>query len=270
MLLSTNSFAITVVDDTRQAIVLNKPAQRIVSLAPNLTELIYAAGAGRYLIGVDVASDYPAAVKDLPIVSNYQQLNLEAIVALQPDLIVAWVGGNSPATLLQLQRLGYPVFWVNTDSIQSIPNLIKRLGQLAATTTIARQRAKKFQQQYYQLKQDYAGQRSQRIFYQLWSQPLMTVGADSIINQVINLCGGKNIFANIHTAAATINIEAVIVRNPQIIISSQSVAAQWQPWLNIAAVKKQRFVVIHADLLQRYGPRLLQGVRLMCEAIKQV
>jgi iron complex transport system substrate-binding protein len=266
------AYACDVQDDAGHRVHLTKPAKRIISLAPDMTELLFAAGAGDAVVGVMKGSDYPLAAKKLPIVANYNLLNIEAILGLHPDLIVAWSGGMSATQRQQIQSLGIPVFFSDQHAITDIPQTLKKLGCLAGTENIANHAAVNFSKEYEQLAQRYSQQSKLTVFYEMWHAPLMTAGPSSWIHQIITLCGGKNIFANAVGAAPQVNIEAVLAANPEGILGSASKVQwqlSWQQWPTLTAVKKQQIYTVPADWLERAGPRLILGAKAVCEDLSR-
>jgi len=210
--------ALDVTDDSGRHVQLEQPARRIVSLAPHATELLFAAGAGDAVVGVASYSDYPPGAGQRTHIGDSQNLNLEAIVALQPDLVVAWQSGNLATQVERLQKLGLSVFYSEPRSAEDIATNLERLGVLAGTETTAGEAATAFRATYRQLQQRYAQRAPVRVFYEIWYQPLMTVNGEHLINQVIHLCGGNNVFAGLDTLAPTVSTEAVLEAQPEVII----------------------------------------------------
>ncbi|HED18041.1 MAG TPA: cobalamin-binding protein [Gammaproteobacteria bacterium] len=275
LLLPLSAQALEVADDTGQRVYLEKPAQRIVSLAPHITELLFAAGAGDAVVGAVSYSDYPPEAARLANVGNYEHLNLEAIVELQPDLVVAWKSGNPVAQIEQLSRLGLPVFYSEPRRLEDIANNLKRLGRLAGSEDTANAAAARFSEHTQRLKARYSRAKPVRVFYQIWHRPLMTINGEHLISQVINLCGGRNIFSDLATLAPTVGLEAVLAANPEVIIASGMAAQQpqwldqWRKWPQIAAVKNRQLYIIPPDLIQRQTPRVLEGAEQMCKQLEQ-
>lgn len=252
-------FACTVQDDFAHTVQLAKPAERIVSLAPDMTEMLYAIGAGKKIIGVVQGSDYPDAARKLPMVANYRMLNQEAILARHPDLVVAWSG--TPAhQLAWLIQLGVPLYVSQQKNITDIPRTLRKLGCLAGTEKQATLVALAFEQRLQALQAH--KRRPVTVFYEVTDKPLMTINHDSWINQVITLCGGKNIFAEAPVIAPVVSREAVLMKNPDIIISKQ--ASTWKHWPQLRAVASHHLYSIPPDWLERAGPRLLLGAEKMC------
>jgi iron complex transport system substrate-binding protein len=267
VLLMSTTYACDVVDDAGNHLHFSQPAKRIISLAPDLTELLFAAGSGQAIVGVMQGSDYPIAAKKIPVVASYNAINSEVILTLHPDLVVAWEGGSSAAQLQQFKTLGIPVFLSHQRDLTDIPNTLRKLGCLAGTAKIANKAAADFLQRYQDLQQRYSHKKILSVFYQMWPHPLITVNKDSWINQIIVLCGGKNIFANAHGVAPQVNMEAVLALNPEVILSTATAAhwkKVWEVWPQMSAVKKQAVYSIYPDWLERAGPRLLDGALAVC------
>lgn len=267
--------AISVKDGAGRTISLAQPARRIVSLSPHTTENLFAAGAGAYIVGVVSYSDFPAAAAKIRRVGDANNLDLEAIVALRPDLIVAWDSGNSKGQIEKLQQLGLVVYASEPRRINDVPVDIEALGRLAGTEPAARQAAATFRATYAQLRKQYAERRSVSVFFEIWNRPLMTINGSHLISDVISLCGGKNVFAEVSALAAEINTEAVMVADPQVIIVS-SAGERRAPWLDewrrmsqLQAVKKGRLFAVRPDLITRPTPRILDGARMICEQLDQ-
>ena len=265
---------IVVNDDLGTRLRLERPAQRIITLAPHLTETLFAAGAGERLIGAVAFSDYPEAAKMAASVGGYSQLDLEAITALKPDLIIAWHSGNAPKHIDKLRALGLPVYVSQPQHIDDIASEIERLGLLAGSETTARMAAKNFRERLLQLRQRYADRPPVRTFYQVWNQPLTTVGGRQIISDVIRLCGGENVFSRLDSLAPTLSEEAVLAANPEVIVASGMDAARpewldrWRRWGSLLAVTQDNLFFVPPDLIQRHTPRLLDGAEQLCRQLE--
>ena len=278
-LLSLGAFpvqAIEISDDTGQLIKLEQPAKRIISLAPHTTELLFSVGAGDKLIGVVKYSDFPEAAKTIPRVGGYKKLDLERIVSLQPDLIVAWQTGNRPAEMTQLQELGLNVFYTEPRRLADIASLLTRLGQLTGNRQRAEQAAASFMQQYRWLKNKYKNKNKLRAFYLVWDKPLMTINGEHLISDVMNLCGLQNVFSGIKNLVPRINEEVVIKTDPQIIIAGgiskvkPEWKKQWQRWPELSASQLNALIDINPDLIQRHSPRILQGASELCKKVEVI
>lgn len=267
--------SVSVVDDNQQTVTLEAPAQRIISLAPSLTELLFVAGAGRHVVGVTEYSDFPPEAQGIPIVGRYDLLDMEAIVSLRPDLIVAWRSGNPRQALQRLMDLGYRVYVAEPLTLMSIPEQVEKLARLAGTEQTGNAGARYFRDQIETVRTRYENADPVSVFYQVWNAPLISVGGHELINDVISICGGRNIFNDLGLAPK-VSEEAVLARNPEIIIASGMDIARpewlddWRRWPQLQAVANNHLFFIPPDLVQRHSLRVLSGVLQMCMDIDRV
>ena len=268
------SVEIKVSDDTAVEVSLMVPAERIVSLSPNLTEVLFHLGVGDKIVGVDEYSMYPQAAQDIPRVNNHAAANFELILALKPDLVVAWQSGNGMQMISRLRELGLTVFAVETEKIGAIPPLYRRLGELLGIPVKAEALAREFSDQINALSETYRGRQPVAVFYQIWSDPLMTLNGQHLVSDVIRLCGGRNIFHDAVPIAPSVGIEGVIAADPEVIVSSGKLAdldrwrSQWLRWSGISAVANRHLYLVPPDLMQRQSPRLLEGVEYLCDYLQ--
>ncbi|MFQ2319054.1 cobalamin-binding protein [Aeromonas caviae] len=245
------------------------PPQRIVSLTPHLTELLFDIGAGDRVVATDDASDYPADVANLPRVANYRSINLEALLAQKPDLVVAWRSAQS-RMLAPVEKLGIPVFYSEPTDFASLADEIRSLGRLLGTRQKADQQADAYLARLDALTQRYGKPKPVSVFYQLWYPPLTSVNDSTWPGRAIKLCGGRNIMADANTPYPQVGLEQVIKANPGLILAGSrdpAVLAHWRQWSMLDAVKQQRLVLINPDELHRFTPRALNAVEQLCEAI---
>jgi len=268
--------AIEVIDDNGDKLTIANAAQRIISLSPNTTEILFHIGAGEKIVGADEYSNYPQAANKIVRVNNHAAANYELILSLKPDLVIAWQSGNGVKIISRIRELNIPVFVVETASLEDIPDLYRRLGQLSGYADQANTQAEKFSQRLNQLRKSYSSKKDIRVFYQIWNEPLMTLNGDHMVTDMIELCGGVNVFSDAAALVPYINIESVVAANPQIIISGGNNKTDlldsgfWRKWSGISAVKNQHLYAIPSDLLQRHSDRILDGTGLMCEYIDLV
>jgi iron complex transport system substrate-binding protein len=273
-LLHAAAQAVEVIDDVGTRLRLAQPAQRIISLAPHLTETLFAAGAGERVVGSVEYSNYPPAAAAIARVGSYAQIDLERVIALRPDLIIGWQSGNAAAHLARLRALGFAVYVSQPDRIEDVASEIERLGVLAGSTAVADAAAASFRQRLAALQMRYGQRPPVPTFYQIWKQPLMTVGRRQIISDVIRLCGGENVFGSLETMAPTVTVEAVIAANPEAIVASGMSESRpewlddWQGWTSIKAVARDNLFFVPPDLIQRHTPRLLEGAELLCQHLE--
>ncbi len=264
---------VSVIDDSKRTITLARPAQRVISLAPHATELLFGAGAGRQVVGVTEFSDFPLAARRLPRVGGSRGLDLERIVAARPDLVIAWQSGNSAAQVERIEKLGIPVFRSEPRTLGDVARTLERFGILTGHAEHATDAARRFNARIEALRQTYAGRRPVRVFYQVWKQPLMTIGGPHVISDVVRLCGGHNVFAQLDTPGPTVDIEAVVAADPQLIVGGAadggdlSDLRMWQRWPQISAVRNGRYSVLDAALITRHTERLVLGAERLCKAI---
>ena len=268
------SAELTLTDDLGDTLTLAHPARRIISLAPHVTELIYAAGAGERMVGAVAYSHHPPAAQALPGVGSYTRVDLEAVAALKPDLIVGWRSGNPPTQIERLRALGIPVYVNESRDLPSVAHTLRQIGRLAGTEQAAENAARHFEQREAALRQRYAGQPPVDVFYQIWNQPLMTINGAHLISAVIRLCGGRNVFETLPLLAPKISVEAVLERNPETIVASGMDESRpewldaWRHWAQIEAVAHDNLFFIPPDLIQRHTPRILDGAQLLCDQLE--
>lgn len=263
--------AVSVTDDGGNIITLKTPASRIVSLAPHTTELLFAAGAGAAVAGVSAYSDFPAQAKRLPSVGNSAQLDLERIIRLRPDLVVAWKSGNAARQIAHLRQLGFPVFESEPRDFASIATNIDRLATLAGTSAQGKVAASAFLQQLAALRERYASASKLRVFYQIWPSPLMTLNETHLVSQALALCGAVNVFGALPQMVPVVGIEAVISADPDVIfISDERTGSNniWQRYTQLQAVQKKNILQVNGTLMNRAGPRLLEGTAQLCEQLE--
>ena len=262
---------VVVVDDNGQEVRLEQPTQRIISLAPNITEVLFYIGAGEQIVGADEYSNYPEAAKSILRVNNHAAANYELILSLKPDLVIAWQSGNGDKIINPLRKLGIPVFVVETSKMEAIPNLFRRFGQLTGNRDKAEQLADNFSQRLKALGAAQINKPLVRTFYQIWDEPLITLNGKHMVSDVITLCGGENIFADAAPLVPYVNIESVVAADPQMIIAGGSQEEQsrwysiWQQWRGISAVINKQMYLIPSDLMQRHSVRILEGAEMMCD-----
>ena len=262
-----------VTDDRDRKITLARPAQRIVSLAPHITELLFAAGAGDKVVGAVEYSDYPPPARNIPRVGSYTRVDLERLLALKPDLVIGWSGGNRRADLEQLEKLGLTLHTTELRRLEDVAGHIERYGELAGSVAVARRAAEAFRARRAALQRRYGARPVVRMLYEIWNQPLMTVNGDHVISDVMRLCGGENVFAGLALLAPSIDVEAVLGANPEVIVASgmnderPEWLDDWRRYPALQAVRRDNLFFIPPDLLQRHTPRLLDGAEQLCRAL---
>ncbi|MBW8328167.1 MAG: cobalamin-binding protein [Thiobacillus sp.] len=262
--------AIRLVDDVGQTLEFARTPQRIVSLTPHLTELLFAVGAGAQLVGVDSASDFPVAAQALPRVGDFSRINFERILAMKPDLVIVWVGGNRAADIHGLNKMGLPVLHTQATRLDDVARLLRLLGQASGHAGEGEAAAREYAARLNALQVRGGRKPPLNVFYQVWDRPLMTVGGTHWISDALALCGARNVFADLRALAPVVSREAVLRRAPALIVSGSDapdIRRQWQRFASLPAVKNQAFVRVDANLLHRPTPRLIEGVAELCKAV---
>lgn len=262
-------------DDRGRAAPPTVPASRIVTLAPALTELAFAAGAGGRLVGVGAWSDYPDAAKALPQVGDSSRLDAERILLLKPDLLLAWLSGNPAAEIARLEGLGLAVYAVEPARLADVPRVLRAIGALAGTAAEAERAAARFEAEITALGARYGGRPRVSVFYEIWDEPLLTVNGGHIISDVIRLCGGRNVFADAPLLTPAVSWESLLAADPDVIIASlstdnASAARKMRKVPSLRAAAQGRVYMIPADYIQRATPRILEGARRVCEVLEGV
>jgi iron complex transport system substrate-binding protein len=256
---------IKVVDDYGHPVNLPAPATRIVSLAPHLTELLYAAGAGPKVVGAVAFSDFPPEARALPRVGNDALIDLEAVLALRPDLIVAWPNPGTVRAVNRLAELELPVFRSEPRELDDIAATLEKLGVLTGSSQAAAAAAA-FRARASELEKRYSRRPAVRVFYEVWDRPLITVSGDHVISKVIRLCGGENVFAGLPGIAPQIDREAVLRAQPKVIVGSEAISLDdWKAYGVTAQLHR-----IPAALIERHTPRILEGAQRLCAILEGV
>ncbi|MBV1910568.1 MAG: cobalamin-binding protein [Kangiellaceae bacterium] len=250
-------------------------AQRIIALSPSLVEQLYAIGAGDRIVGTVDYADFPAEAKEILRVGSYRGIQIEKVLALNPDLVVAWKGGNKAADLEKLRSLGVNIYQSKAETISQISEELRELGRLTGLTTNAEKAIAELEQKYRSIKKKYANKLKTKVFYQLWDKPLTTVGPNSWIESLIKDCNGINLFSKASAPYPQVSVESVLVKNPQVIIIAHHSGGEgndiinWNQWSEVQAVAAKHIYSLNGDLLHRFTPRALDGLEMLCERIDQ-
>jgi iron complex transport system substrate-binding protein len=240
--------------------------ERIVSVAPNLTELLFAAGAAKQVVAVSEYSDYPEAARALPRVGDAFRLDYERIVALAPTVAVVWETGTPPEVAKRLERLGIRVVSIPTRKLDDIAVALETLGELAGTQQVAAAAAARYRGEIARLGAEYRERPRLRVFIQIDDAPLYTVGGSHLISEIVGLCGGNNVFADATAPALPVDLESVLVRAPQAILSTDDgdLHEYWARFAGLPAVASGSVYRAPADLLARPSPRISAGAAEVC------
>lgn len=268
--------AIRMKDDIGNNINLEEPAGRIISLAPHITENLFAAGAGDLVVGAVSYSDYPQAAMSVPRIGTYNNINIEIIVSSRPDLVIAWKEGNQKNQVEKLINLGIPVYINYPQKLGDIATDIKKFGVLTGRAELAQKKHDEYMGELTRLRQQFSSQRKISVFYQTWHKPLLTVNGQQLIGQVLSLCGGRNVFQELPSLTPQVSIEAVLSENPSVIIASGMNKGRpewlddWRKWPELKASQDGHLVYVPPNIIQRSTPRILKGTRLVCEALQEI
>ena len=264
---SAAAHALQATDDRGVTISLERPAWRMVTLAPHLAEIAFAAGAGAKLAGVSSFSRHPAEAQRLPVVASYGRVDVERLIALRPDLVLAWKSGNSPLQIDRLERIGIRVFVTEARALADIPRIVRLVGALADSAEVAEGRARQFENEVADLRKRYAAERRVAVFLEIWHAPLLTVNGGHLISDALRLCGGHNVFAAAKTLTPLVSREQILDARPEAIVTGGFGSEALQAWKgleSVPAVRNRRIYAIDPDWLHAQGPHVLQGVRALC------
>lgn len=261
---------IQVTDFSGNLVSLDKPATKIVALAPHIVENVFTAGAGDQLVGVVAYSNFPEQATSLPLVGGYASTNLEKIIELNPDLVIAWESGNTSASVERIKELGFTVYIDQPDTLADIAKSLRDIGTLTGHSEISEGAAKRYLSEVERQRTLNQAKSKVSTFYQVWNEPLQTINGGHIISDAISLCGGQNIYASETVIAPIINIESILERDPQTIIASGMSSArpewldEWKAWLSLTAVQKNNLFFVNPDHIQRHTVRILLGIEAIC------
>ena len=267
---------VTVYDDFGNSLSFDQPVKKIIVLSPHLTELVFEAGAQEKLVATVEFADYPPAAGQIPRIGSYNTWDVEKIVAMKPDIVLVWLSARGIEMLERLKQLGLRVYVSEPRKLSDISRTIRDIGIMSGSNDIAEKRAKEFERAIASLKGKYKNRKRVRLFYQVWRPPLVTINGKQLINQVFNLCGGENIFADLPALAPVISIESLLLENPDVILGGarqedrQRWLHEWRKWPALNAVKNNNLFFVNPDLLSRQTSRMLQGAYQVCDQLEQV
>jgi iron complex transport system substrate-binding protein len=275
---------IVAVDDAGHELRLEGPPARVVTLAPSLTELVFAAGGGGTIVAADTSSDYPAAARAIPRIGDVARIDVERVLALKPDLVIVWRHGNTSRELDQLEAAGVRLFSLEPQRLDDVARAIERLGQLLGTEDTARPVAASLRETLAALRRRHANDAPVRVFYQVWAHPLMTINRRQIVSEVIELCGGRNVFAGLGPLVPQVAIESVLAADPEAIFtaderggtallrrdSDAGAFASWRQHPRLSAVRGRWLYTLNGDSISRQGPRIVDGAAAVCDALDEV
>jgi iron complex transport system substrate-binding protein len=263
-------------DDEQRPLGLRAPVQRIVSLAPGATAMLFAAGAGERVVGTSEYSNEPAAAAGIARIGDAQSFDLERILALHPDVVVVWSGGTSPTQLARLQGVGLRIYRHRLTGLDDIPASLLRFGRLAGTQGAAQTAAAQLGQRIAALRSRYLQAEPATVLIQVWNRPIYTVGRAEIMTDVIHACGYRNVYEELSDPGPAVTLESVLVRDPQIILAlppdqkaGTEWLAAWQAYPSMRAVRSGRVVSWTDQRLSRLGPSIVDAAEDLCRALRQ-
>jgi iron complex transport system substrate-binding protein len=266
--------AILLTDDLGRAVELKQPAKRIVTLAPFLTELVFAAGAGDRVVGVSAYSDYPPEAQKLPVVSSAARFSLESIAALKPDLVLAWKDSMRIEDIERIARFGAAVFVAQSRQLGDVPRVLRVVG--AFTATDVEPLVDRFNARIEGLKRQHTTTRKLQVFLEIWHRPLTTVSGRHFMNESLEICGAHNVFESLEGVAPVVRWEDLYARDPEVIVgagsasSAEQLRSQWAERPTLSAVRSGRVVFVNPDRIQRLTTRTPEGIAELCEALQRV
>ena len=266
---------LAITDDVGSEVILVKPAQRVITLAPHLTELVFAIDQGDKLVGVMSFSNYPEAAKKIPRIGSHNTISYESIAKIQPDLILAWGSGNGSEVINKLKSLGFSVYVSEPKKLEGVAATIRKLGMLLDAKDKGENEANKFINRLSQLKENYSNRQKISVFYQISDNPIMTLSGRHLISDVIELCGGFNIFSKAIPIALKVSLESLVRSDPQVVIAGtkkeneEKWLSEWANRASMRAVKNKQVYFIDPDLLIRHGPRIIEGTEKICNYLER-
>ena len=272
--ITTQATSINVNDYANRSVTLQQTAERVIALSPHIVENMFSIGAGSLLVGVVDHSDFPNQAKQITRIGGASSFSLEKILSLSPDLVIVWASAAKNSIVEKLTSLSIPVYVDNPRTLVDIARSIRDFGlltgQVEKSTTVANNYLLEVQS----LRNQYQRVDDITVLYEVWNNPLQTINRKHIISDIITLCGGKNVFGDTLSLAPKVNIEAVINRNPDIIVSSNTSNQQqwldyWLAWPVLRAVRHRRLYVIDPNLIQRHTVRILTGTKILCDYINE-
>jgi len=266
--------AVTLTDEAGREIRVPDRSQRIVSLAPSITEILFALGAGSRVVGVTQYSNYPPEAERLPKVGSYVNLSLEKILALRPDLVIGIRDGNPKAVVDRLTDLAIPTYIVDPTSLQGVITTVRNIGRAVGHEQAAAKIAGQMASRIREVERRVAGIARPRVFYQIGVEPIVSAGQGTFPNILIETAGGKNVAADM-AAYPQLNVEQVLVARPEIIIVTsmtreydfERVKGFWGRWPDLPAVAAERIYVVDSDLMDRPSPRIAEGLETLARLI---
>jgi len=260
-------------DDAGQRVHLSHTPRRIISLAPGATEMLFAAGTGDRVVATVEYSDEPPAAKQVPRIGDVTAVDIERLVAMHPDLVVVWPGGGNPAQIEKLAQLGIPVYRQQVNRLADLPVSLRRLGALALDRSVAERAASSLEESLARLAHEYAGRKHPTVLLEVWNRPIYTVGGTHLMSDALTLCGVRNVFGDLKELGPVVGTEAVIARNPDIIVAAAppgegaSWLEEWKRFGSLSAVRNGGLISFEDQRLSRLGPSVVSATEGLCKAL---
>ena len=272
---SLSAQTIELIDDEQRSVKFDKPVTNVVSLSPHATELLFAAGVTNQLVATVSYSDYPEAAKKIPRIGSANKIDLESIIKLNPDVIIAWKSGSPATQIKKLDQLGFKIFYSEPKQFEDVARNIVNMGKMLGTSSYAENKASEFLQELNHLEKIYKNRSKVSVFYQVWNEPIITINKDHMITSVIEFCGGKNIYGELPSRAPRIGIESILYEDPDAIIIGMSEGRSewvesWSKWGQLKAVKNQHVFTVDADYITRQGTRIIKGIKSVCSQLDMI
>ena len=264
---------IVLTDDTGQRVSLPHAARRIISLAPGATEMLFAVGAGGQLVATVEYSDEPPAAKQVPRIGDVTAVDIERLVAMHPDLVVVWPGGGNPAQIEKIAQLGIPIYRQQVNRFADLPVSLRRLGALTSDRSVADRAARSLDESLARLAHEYGGGKHPTVLLEVWNRPIYTVGGTHLMSDALTLCGVRNVFGDLKELGPVVSTEAVIARNPDIIVAAAppgegaSWLEEWKRFGSLNAVRNGRLISFEDQRLSRLGPSVVSATEGLCKAL---
>jgi len=264
---------IVLTDDTGQRVSLPHAARRIISLAPGATEMLFAVGAGGQLVATVEYSDEPPAAKQVPRIGDVTAVDIERLVAMHPDLVVVWPGGGNPAQIEKIAQLGIPIYRQQVNRFADLPVSLRRLGALTSDRSVADRAARSLDESLARLAHEYGGGKHPTVLLEVWNRPIYTVGGTHLMSDALTLCGVRNVFGDLKELGPVVSTEAVIARNPDIIVAAAPPGEgarwleEWKRFGSLNAVRNGRLISFEDQRLSRLGPSVVSATEGLCKAL---
>jgi vitamin B12 transport system substrate-binding protein len=244
--------------------------ERVVSLAPSLSEIVLELGAADLLVGVLDGGERPAALSHLPSVGRYGQLEMESLLKLQPDLVLLWPDSIGPAQRQQLEAFGIPLLIVEPRDLANLAVQFAEIGARIGRGEQGQTLRRRFNERLSELSRRYRRERPLRVFYQIWDKPLYTIGGRQIISDALRLCGAENVFADLSLPAPQVSVEAVLQRDPEVILAGSGAQLdRWRPWTGLTAVARKQLWPVPDKGLERPSFQMLNATEQLCERLAE-